>query len=276
MNTMFPSRPFPHRRYMWAGVLLFWPLLIAFALWWARRPFSLITYLGWLFFGVMFIGGIWYTYRVWALERLAYSVNRDGVYIRWGGATFVLPMRYIEDVFHGLPQGEGPVPSRWMWPAIFTWFGEHGGKRWYIFASAPWSHVLFLCGQDVCVGLSPRDEAAFIRAVNERRQLGPNRDLSLGWRLPLVARWRIWQDSVALVAWASGIILLTLLWGEAAIRLDMPRILWMARLGSFVYLVDWILGIFLYRRERLAGVILWWGGSAVLALLLIGLWVMRV
>ncbi len=272
---MYPSLPYPRRRYVRVSVFVLWLLLIALVIWWSHRAFSLVTYLGWLLLGgAVIVGGV-YTYRVWSLERLRYSLDRDGVYVRWGEAIFVFPMRYAKSVYYGPPPGS-PSPSRWMWPASYVWLGEHEGKQWYIFASVPWEQGVFLCGDKVCLGITPADGREFLRAINARRSLGVNRPLALGWRLPRIARWRVWQDSVALSGWIAGIILLVLLWGEAAIRLNLPRILWMARLGSFILLVDWVLGMVVYPRERLAGVILWWGGSFILALLLIGLWVMRI
>ncbi len=273
---MYGAPPYPHRRYIRLGTAILWPLLIGLVVGWARRPFSLVTYLGWLILGGLVLGAVVYTYRVWSLERLRYFLDRDGVYVRWGEAVFAFPMRYAKRVHYGVPPEDPPQPSRWMWPAFYVWMGEHGGKRWYIFASVPWEEALFLCGDETCLGISPTEGEDFVRAMNARRALGPNRAISLGWRLPRPARWRVWQDSVALSGWMAGLILLVLLWGEAAIRTDLPRIFLMARLGAFLWVVDWLLGMVVYPRDRLAGVILWWGGSFVLALLLIGLWVMRV
>ena len=271
----FPALPIPRRGALWAILVGGWGLLGGAALFLTRQPFSFPTYLGGLAVLAFLILWAMCTYRALALTRLRYAVDRDALRVRWGWSTFVVPMGAIREVYKPgrlTPERSSPW---WRWPALHVWAHREGGRTWYLFGTRPPSDLWFFCGAGFCVGISPADGERLLREVNRRRALGVNRHVPLGWVHPRVARWRFWQDTYALLGWLAGLVFLLLLWGEAARRAELPTPLRMAELGTFLLGVDWLLGLVLYRRERLAALALWWAGSSVLAVLLLGLWTSR-
>lgn len=271
-------RPLPplKRFYDWGALVAGWLVLFLLVTLWSQRPFSFTTYIGWL--ALIALGIVWglLTYRAVALARMRYSVDRNALRVRWGWSTLVVPMPEIIEV-HRPGSVEPPSSaSWWRWPAPHVWRRKDGERTWYAFATRPLSEAWIFCGADVCLAISPEDGEALLREVNRRRALGANRRLALGWEHPRLARWRIWQDTYALLGWLAGVVFLVLIWGEAARRADLPTPQRLAELSTLVLAVDWILGLIAYRRERLAALLLWWTGSVVLAVLLIGLWTSRI
>lgn len=272
----FPALPARHRGFLWTALFVGWIVLLLSAVFLVRQPFSFPSYLGWL--GVLFLSILWgiFTYRAAALMRLQYTVDRDALRVRWGWSTFVVPMGEITEVYPPGRLSDLPPSPWWRWPAPHVWSRAEGDRAWYMFGTRAASELWFFCGSGFCVGISPIDGEALLKEVNRRRALGVNRRLTLGWQHPRVVRWRFWQDTYTLLGGLAGLVFLALLWGEAARRSALPTPQRIAGLGSLLLIVDWLLGLALYRRERLATLILWWAGSAVLAVLLLGLWTSRI
>ena len=70
-----------------------------------------------------------------------------------------------------------------------------------------------------------------------------------------------------------GALLLVVLWGEVSIRAPLIGVQQVAQVVTLLVLGDWVLGAMLYRRERLAALVLWWTGALMVAAFLVHLWV---
>lgn len=267
----FEAAPLPKRNTL--GVLaLLWGLgLLLGARLLLTRPFDLTTYGLGLLWGLLFLAWVLFTYRLWALSRLTYWVDRNGLYVRWGWSTFVFPMTAMDTVHEpGLPV---PVRGRWWdWPARYVGTWQWGDKRLHLYSTLPPERAWFLCGPQACLGISPREGKALVEALNRRRRLGPTRLLSEGRVYPRWLRARFWQDSPALAFLAAGLLLLLLLWGEVAARPAIAPVHRTARVATLILGGDWLLGARLYRRERVLALTLWGAGAMLLAVLLIHLW----
>ncbi len=268
----FRAVPHPRRFWLWLGVAGGGLVLAGVFLLLARADFSPRVYVGWLVWGAALILFAMYAYRVWALDRLRYTVTRDALRIRWGVSTFVVPMAEVGAVRNGRVEGAPDGGAWWRWPALYVGRDEAQPREWILFSTCPPEQTVYLCGPRLCVGLSPQDSARFVEAINRRRALGPNRSLAIGWEHPRVVRWRLWQDSWALAGLLVSLVMVILLWGEAAMRPEFPRMMRLARLGTLLLLLNWAWGALLYVRERVLALALWWGGSLVLVILLLGLW----
>ncbi len=272
----FAAVPAPHR-YRWVVFLALIGGGVLLGGWFVvQQPFSLFTYLLGLGVVVLALTLAYLFYRLLALALLRYEVDRDALRVRWGWSTFVVPMHEIQAVY---PPGRlQPLPSSpwWTWPARHVWTRDVEGRTWYMFGTQPPEHMWLFWGQDFCLGISPRDGERMLREVNRRRALGVNRRLRRGWQRPGLARWRFWSDTYALLGWLAGLVFLLLLWGEVARRAELLTPWRLAQLGTLLLGIDWVLGLLLYRRERLAALALWWAGSALLVVLLLGLWTTRI
>jgi len=264
--------PLPHAR-GWGLIALLWLLLLLLGGAWIKgQAFTLGTYLIGLGLGGATLAWLGYLYRLYALIRLRYRVDRNGLYVRWGLGTFVLPMRYIHDVQR--PGVRAHLSRRW-WrlPAPFVGEWILGKRRLVTFSTRPLDRMWFFCGPDLCLGISPADGEAFLAALRQRRRLGATRELAPGWQYPSLLHARLFQDGVALTTLLGSALLLLLLWGAAAARSSLIEVVRTTRMVTFLAAVDGGLGALFYRRERFPALIIWWTGAAVVAIFLVHLWV---
>ena len=269
----FDPHPLDHRGRLWALALAWGGILLLAAFWLLHQPFSIGTYVGGLLIGVGAVAWGVVLYRLWAISRLRYRVDRNGLHIPWGATTFVLPMRSITDVH---PPGTLPLRlarAWWRWPAPYVGQWTIDGRPLYVFATRPFAAMWFLCSPNACVGITPKDGDALLAALDRRRRLGPTRELPMEWVYPRLIRFSLWQDTTALTALISGALLLLLLWGEVAIRTPMIGVLQVARVVTLLLLGDILLGAFFYTRERVLALTLWWTGVFIVATFLVHLWV---
>lgn len=269
----FSVTPAPYRRWAWSGLGLAVALdvLWAAALW--QRPLSRPTYAAWVLWAVWGLAVIVYAYRCWALDRLAYHVDRNGVYIRWGHSTFVVPMVLLREVHP--PGTDTPhFPLRWWrWPALYVGPEVDQGREWHFFATVPPAEQWILCGDRICIGLSPENSQALVVALDRRRALGPNRSLRLGWQRPGLWRWRLWEDSSALFGLLANGLVMLLLWGESVSRAGEFHARVLVTVTTSLVLGNLLLGGFLYRHHRFPTLVLWWVSVFLQVVILMTFWV---
>ncbi len=261
----------PARWQWWAFLLLGgWIGWLVGGRYLTTQPFGFLTYLGWVAWGGVGLGLAYLTYHGWAVLRLQYIVTRDGIGICWGWNRFFVPMQEVTQVASAA--GVARTTFWWRGPALYVGTTREEGRRVYGFSTIPWDRALILGGPRVLLVMSPQDREGFLNALNARRRLGPNRVLSLGWERPRWARWALWRDAPALLALITAGMLVLLLWGEAAWRVENSRLLGLVQLASLLLMANTLLGLLVYARERPAALALWWGGVGILLVLLIGLW----
>jgi len=269
----FDALPARYQKWAWLGFLGASTVAVAGGLLLVHQSLTLLTYTAWIAWGLWVLGVVFYGYRLWALHRLAYHVNRDGVYVRWGHSTFVLPMAEMHSVH---PPGEKPLdfPARWWrWPALYVGEELASGRRVRCFATVPVDQQWLLCGDTACLGVSPRDGQRLLLEMNRRRGLGPNRSLASGWRRPRLWRWRFWEDGTAVLSLLANALVLVLLWGEATARGREGQAQLLVGMTTLLVGLNVLLGILFYRRHRFLTLILWSSAVIVQLIILLRFWV---
>lgn len=219
-------------------------------------------------------------YRTYGVFTLEYWVDRDSVTVIWGVTQQIIPILEVQKVVR---DQVGRATGRRVWPVPWV-------RRWHCpqwgevlsYATAP--EQLLLVTASATYGISPAQPEAFISALQERHRLGP-----MHRRRPLVwhpAWWShpLWSDRLGLGLLLAGVVLNLALfgilsWRFSALPADLPlhfdALGQPDRIGSrgalftvpVLGLLSWILngfvGLWQYRRQRLAAYLLWTGAMAV-------------
>lgn len=228
-------------------------------------------------------------YQTASCLTLRYTLDRNGLFIRWVGNALTIPIGDIQRLIPGRRLG-GPVVRRrgLRWPGHERGEGSVPGiGRVQFLATWPLMSQILVITAGQTLAISPRDPAAFMEAFQARKELGPNRLLE-----PLVesARWLtwpLWVDRVAGVLLGAAVFVNLGLFAYLCARfprldVQLPlhftsqgqadrigtkgELFALPIIGLIILGTNLVLGLFLYRRER-AGAYLLWGAAAAAQLL---------
>jgi hypothetical protein len=206
-------------------------------------------------------------YRLYALRSARYLMQRDGMQLVWGLRSEDIPMNNIEWV---LPSGDPGNKLRlpWVyWPgAVVGTRNAPGGKRVEFLASRPGQLVLIAVADHI-YAISPEDPQEFLQAFQGFMEMGslspfPARSVYPGFLLA-----RLWQTRSARLLVLGGLLLnmvtlslvmvaapygdqLTLGFGAGREPVPAVRLLLLPVISSFFFLIDFFLGLFLFRRTE--------------------------
>lgn len=209
-------------------------------------------------------------YRVGAAFTLAYSVDRNGVYIFWLGNRAVIPLAQIETIESGLNIPQRPID---MLNSLGYYHGRTplpSGRTAHRFTTLPPARALVLHTATDAYVIAPADADAFVQELEQRRRLGAIQQLSPGIEAGRIFFYPFWNDRIVrgfLIA-AFVLNMLVLGWLMAlypnlpeliAVRTDAsgaatslePRhqVLFLPLAACVVSLMNLGLGLTLYARE---------------------------
>lgn len=226
-------------------------------------------------------------YRVAAALTLAYELDRNGIYIFWLGNRVVIPINRIERLDSGDRQA---VVPRHLLQGIGYYSGQGRTSTsipLYLFSTSAPARSLMVHTSSAVYAVSPAEQDDFVEQLEQRRKLGVTKTLALTTERGSLLFYDFWSDRV--VRWALllafGINLLLCgvlvarypdLAGLVATQFDAmgqatgfrPRyqVLFLPLAACFISLVNTLLGLLLYRRNRI-GVSLLQGASVLVQLL---------
>jgi len=232
----------------------------------------------------------WVIYRVYALMRASYRLERDGLRLRWGLRAEDIPLpdvewvRRREDLAVNLPQP--PIP--WPGALLGTVNTADLGPVEYMAASG--QKLVLIATPRRVYAISPEDPDAFLYNFQRTLEMGSLTPLPSASVLPAAYLSQIWTDLLARILLISGLALTLILF--AGVSLIIPgrvstslgfyssgaplppgpaaQMLLLPILGSFVFVVDLASGLFFYRHKEHRTIAYFvWGSGVVTALLLI-------
>ncbi len=217
--------------------------------------------------------------------QLHYYLSRNGLVIRWGLAQQRIPVDSIQAIVPGdaLPAaptfiGLNVAGLRLGWGKL----ADYGRVKYH--TTAAWAESLFVITPQQTYAISPNRPEEFLQAWQTRQSLGPTQNWSAGrqWGWPfnypiLTDRLTWWLLGLALLA---GLALLGYL---SSIFAGLPRSLpihfdafglpdriadksalfTLPTLGLVALILDTLLGILVYRWEKVAAYLLWGSGLAL-------------
>ncbi len=237
-------------------------------------------------------------YRLYALRSARYVIDRDGFRLVWGIRAEDIPMQAVVLVQFASELG-GRLPLPWLrWPGAVLGIRRLRDGRRVEFLAARSHPLVVIVLADKLFAISPDDPHTFLGACRGYMEMGsltpiPSRTVYPGFLLA-----RLWQTPAARYLVLAGLLLNLIALGRAALasitlgfgpgREPVPavQLLLLPVLGSFFFLVDFVLGLFLFRRSdvqttnnpwfgtlwmipgRTMAYLVWLGGVLVSSLLL--------
>jgi hypothetical protein len=227
-------------------------------------------------------------YRYYDLLNSSYTLEREGVRLRWGLRLEVIP---IEEVLWVRPASELgralPLP-RLRWPGALVGSRSLPGAGEVEFMAAQAQGLVVIATPGRGYAVSPSDPQAFLLAFQRCMEMGSLFPLEARSVYPTYLLSRVWRSRLARLQLllGAGLSLALLVWvslaipGRSQIHLGFSpsgmsgdlapavRLLLLPVLNTFFFLSDLLLGLFLYRREESQTyAYLLWGSGALTALL---------
>ena len=231
-------------------------------------------------------------YRIYSLSQATYTLERDGLRIRWGLRAEDIPLPQIEWV---RPASELGFALRMPWiatPGAFLGTINVEGLGMVEFVASDVHTMLLVATPSKVYAISPADPNAFIRSFRRMIELGSLSPLPSYSARPVVFIERVWNDRPARYMLIAGLILTVALFLLVSLRIPSmssvslgfnaarqpftpgpaESLLLLAVLGGFAYALDLLVGLFFYRREssRPVAYLLWGTSVAAPVLLLVG------
>ena len=229
-------------------------------------------------------------YRAYALYNAAYTLERDGLRIRWGLRAEDIPLTDIEWVRPASDLGfHLPLPPL-SFPGAILGLRQVEELGEVEFLASDSSTLLLIAAPRKVYAISPEDTRGFLRSFQNAIEMGSITPLPAYSAEPAAFARRVWDDRVARGFLIAGLVLtvgLLLLvslaipgrtevtlgynaQGQPLEPVPSQQLLLLPVLGIFAYVINLFIGLFFYRREaeRTVAFVLWIS-SAVTPLLLI-------
>ncbi|MFQ3662274.1 MAG: PH domain-containing protein [Chloroflexaceae bacterium] len=136
-------------------------------------------------------------YRVAAALSLAYTLDRNGLYILWLGNRAVVPLGQIESIESGLSE---PATGASPFAGIAYLSGSArlpDGRELQRFSTVPLTRALIIHTPSEAYAISPRDVDGFVQDLEQRRRLGAVQQLAPGVETGRVFAYTFWRDPLA-------------------------------------------------------------------------------
>jgi hypothetical protein len=224
-------------------------------------------------------------YRFYGLLSGSYTLQRDGLAVRWGFRREDVPLQAIEWIRPAKELGFH-LPLPWLrWPGGIVGRRQTTELGEVEFMAADTAHMLLVATPDRIIAVSPKavaDFMALFRRVNELGSLSPLPSQSV---YPRILLGRVWENVLSrlllLVGLGVGLVVLTVVgfalpgretiaWGAEGILAPAERLLLLPVLNGMIWFGNMVLGLFLFRLggdRQFAAQFLW--GSSILAGLLL-------
>ena len=218
-------------------------------------------------------------YRGYALLQASYALDRDGLRLRWGLRGEDIPLPQIEWVRPANELGfRLPLPF-FQWPGAVVGRRKVEGLGEVEFLASDARKLLLVATPQKIYVISPADNRAFIRSFRQIIELGSLSPLQSYSVQPAAFVEKVWRDLLARWAALAGLLLTVFLYilaallipsrtqislGYDAARLPLApvsadRLLLLPLLGTVVFVVDLLAGLFFYRQpeQRIVAYTLW-------------------
>ena len=206
-------------------------------------------------------------YRVYALWGGSYTLERDGIRLRWGLRIEEIPM---DQILWVRSASEVHIPLPWLrWPGAVLGSRRLSDGTPIEFLAANTGDLVLIATPQRIYAISPADPGKFLHAFGRLTELGSLTPIQAQSVYPTFLLSNFWADSTARILLIGGLALsLTLLiWvglsipsrTQVALRLSPDgaalefapavRLMLLPVLNGGFFLIDLFLGLFFYRRK---------------------------
>jgi hypothetical protein len=282
----------PQRRiglFFHAGAILLFLAVAGIGLWQATQAVMGPIFLFYLLISLSSVLVIpLLAYRAYALRSAFYSLERDGIRLRWGLRFEDIPMPAVMWV-HPASNLSSSLPLPWLrWPGAVLGTRRLAGTGTLEFLAASSKNMILVATPDRVYAISPADVEGFLQAYQRLTEMGSLSPLPERSIYPTLLLRQVWETRAAryLLLGSLGLSLILLVWVSLAIpsrqqvylgydpsgfsgdAVPSLRLLLLPVINTFFVLADLFMGLFFFRREESQpfSYLLW--GSGVLTSLL--------
>lgn len=233
-------------------------------------------------------------YRFYALQQATYTLEREGIRLRWGLRVEEIPIGSVLWV-NQASQLSAPLPlPRLHWPGGVLGQRHLPGGSEVEFMASTSKDLVVIATTGKYFAISPESPETFLMAFQRCIEMGSLSPLPARSVYPTVLLVRVWQSVPARVLLLCGgaLSILLLVWVSLAIpgraevvfgfRPQGPsgdivpavQLLLLPILNTFFFLSDFFLGLFYFRKEesRSIGYLFWSAGVLTPLLFLLAVW----
>jgi hypothetical protein len=242
--------------------------------------------------GLLFLPLALVIYRTYALMVATYTVDRDGLRLRWGLRAEDIP---IPDIQWVRPASDLVLPLRMpplAWPGALLGVVNVADIGPVEFLASERSSMLLIATPTKVYAISPADPGGFSKAFRRTTELGSLAPLPSYSARPAAYINHVWSDRPARSLFLAGLALTLLMFVTVSLGLKMgseglglnpanlqpaaaPAVqkLLLPFLGTASFSFNALLGMFFYRRSqgRPLAYLLWAGGAAAPLVFIIGI-----
>jgi hypothetical protein len=227
-------------------------------------------------------------YRAYSLRNASYTLERDGIRLRWGWRAVDIPMNAVLWV-HSTSELTYPVSlPRLRWPGSIRGAGYLPRAAEVEFMASEASKLVLIATAERTYAISPSNPQAFIETFERFTEIGSLHPIEARSVYPSLLLSRVWSSRPArlLLLSGAGLSLLLLIWvylstgaldqapmgflpdGSPGEPGPAVRLLLLPVLNGLFFLGDAVLGLFFFRtEERQPLAFLVWGTGSFTALL---------
>jgi hypothetical protein len=272
-----------------AGAIFLFLSIAGIGLWQATRAVMGPIFLAYVLISLLSVIVIpLLAYRAYALRSAFYSLERDGIRLRWGLRFEDIPMPAVLWV-HLASDLSSSLPLPWLrWPGAVLGTRHLAGAGTLEFLAASSKFLVLVATPERIYAISPADAQGFLQAYQRLTEMGSLSPLPGRSIYPTLLLRRVWETRPARYLLLGSLVLslILLVWVSLAIpsrqqvylgydpsgfsgdAVPALRLLLLPVINTFFVLADLSMGLFFFRREESQpfSYLLW--GSGVLTPLL--------
>ena len=227
-------------------------------------------------------------YRAYALQSGSYTMERNGIHLRWGMRLETIPMDKVAWA-HRVEDLSAPIPRPWLrWHGAVLGVRRLPGGEELEYMAATTRGVVVIAAGERYYAISPDDPDAFLLAYQRFSEMGSLDPLPALAQHPTFIFAQVWRTPAARALVLAGLILCIVVLGWVSFVIPTReqvhmgfypdgtpgalapsvQLLLLPVLCTLLYVVDLFLGMFFFRRRDTQPLsYLLWGSGVLMPLL---------
>lgn len=230
-------------------------------------------------------------YRAYALLNASYSLERDGLRLKWGLRLEDIPVDTVEWVRLAHESGYTLSLPVFIWPGAVLGHRQVSDLGEVEFIASDTSKLVLISTHKRVFAISPQDPKAFVSSFQRILEMGSLAPIPSRSTRPAVFLRHVWNDRLARRLIPINFGLTLLLWLVTGVMISIhpsfpigfspdgtslppvpsEQILLLPVMSVFILITNMVMASYFFRKEdaRLTAYLLWLGGAISPALLLI-------
>lgn len=233
-------------------------------------------------------------YWIYGLMRLRYEFDRNRLVITTASGQQIIPLGNVQRMIDGRDARLQVHLKSPVWPGYWIGHGTIDGVGLTLFYGVePPQEQAIVVTPTLAYGLSVPEMDTFLEVFRAALRLGPNVQVDQESQKAAHVNWALWQDRLLQLLLSLGLGINVLVFGilcfaypalpprlplhfdaSGAVDRIAPRsdIFILPIIGLIVLSLNMLIGVVLYRRQKMASYLVWSGGIVVQVFVFLALW----